>query len=368
MQRTLVMLSFFVIVSLACSAGGLIPAATQVPMPIDAPAPTPAPKAVDSGAAGSPTLLFTIGMHIEPFGQTAQGFTGSSSANYNVEAFYNRHIQDIQAVAAIVEAHGGRMTIQTQSPFTTMTIQTQNPILADLAARGHELALHFHEDAHLGKQSATLPIDQWCAALKQEMDLIVQASTPAHAGAVTNIHYWSGGNVYTNLFQAAACAGLNVNSDWKNPKNQSTDLQLVGVNPWRPAGGTNGIDFTAFARHDPNGAVVFLPEGQFDQTDFASMRRSDNAGGDKEYFEYLKTQFYASLKASRTDKVNVFHFTVHPGEFRGDPAHPFAVIDEFLSEVVDPAAAAGLVQWATFSEMADAYSAWEQANPGADPR
>lgn len=131
----------------------------------------------------------------------------------------------------------------------------------------------------------------------------------------------------------------------------------MGVNPWRPAGGTEGTDLTLFTQNDPSGAVVFLPEGQYDKTDFASMRRSDNAGGDEAYFEYLKQSLYASLEAAQAGKVNVFHFTVHPGEFRGDPAHPFEVIEKFLTEVVDPLVASGQVQWATFSEMADAYNA-----------
>jgi hypothetical protein len=33
------------------------------------------------------------------------------------------------------------------------------------------------------------------------------------------------------------------------------------------------------------------------------------------------------------------------------------VIEKFLTEVVDPLVASGQVQWATYSEMADAYAA-----------
>jgi hypothetical protein len=161
---------------------------------------------------------------------------------------------------------------------------------------------------------------------------------------------------------------LEVNSDWKNPRTQETDLSLAGIHPWRPAGGTNGMDFTLFAQHDPGASIIFLPEGLYDRSDFASMRRSDTAGSDEAYFEFLKTQFADSLAAAEAGKVNVFHFTVHPGEFRGDKADPFAVIEDFLATVVDPAVASGKVKWATFSEMADAYNAWEQANPGATPR
>jgi hypothetical protein len=254
------------------------------------------------------------------------------------------------------------MTIQAQSPFTSVAIESGNTILADLASRGHELALHFHEDAHLGKNDETLSVGQWCDVMKQEIALIEQA------GGVTDVRYWSGGNLYEDVYEAAACAGLDVNSDWKNPQVQETPLEFVGIHPWRPAGGTDGVTLTAFTQHDSNGAVVFLPEGQYDKSNFASMRRSDEAGGDEAYFEYLKESLYASLAAAEAGKVNVFHFTVHAGEFRGDPQHPFEVIEKFLTEVVDPLVASGQVQWATLSEMADAYIAWEAANPGVAPK
>lgn len=311
----------------------------------------------ESGAV----LFFTIGMHIEPLGETAQGY-GSGKGDYHQTQLFQRHVQDILTVTGIVEAHGGRMTIQAQSPFTQVAIASGNTILADLAARGHEIALHFHEDAHLGKNSGSLSVQQWCEVMKQEIELIKQAS------GVSEVRYWSGGNLYPHVYEAAECAGLDVNSDWKNPRTQSADPSLLGVNPWRPAGGTDGTDFTLFTQHDPFGAVVFLPEGQYDKSNFASMRRSQEAGGDEAYFEYLKQSLYASLAAAQPDKVNVFHFTVHPGEFRGDAANPFAVIEKFLTEVVDPLVASGQVQWVTFSEMADAYIAWEAAHPGVNPR
>ena len=328
------------------AAAGTVEAATSQPIENEA---------GESSIASpeSAVLLFSIGMHIEPMGETAQGYRGGK-ADYHQPQFFERHVQDILAITQIVEAHGGRMTIQAQSPFTSVAIETGDSILADLAARGHELALHFHEDAHLGKNSTSRTVQEWCDVMKQEMSLITQAS------GVTDIRYWSGGNLYPDLFEAAACAGLDVNSDWKNPETQSTDLSLVGVTPWRPAGGTDGTDFALFTQHDPDSAVVFLPEGQYDKSNFASMRRSDEAGGDEAYFEYLKESLYTSLEAVQAGKVNVFHFTIHPGEFRGDPQHPFAVIEKFLTEVVDPLVASGQVQWATFSEMADAYAAWEQ--------
>jgi len=35
---------------------------------------------------------------------------------------------------------------------------------------------------------------------------------------------------------------------------------------------------------------------------------------------------------------------------------------------VDPLVGEGRIRWATFSEMADAFTAWEETHPGVDPR
>ncbi len=336
------------------------PAPKATSAPIVAATPTRAPASV---SAGGGVLLFTIGMHIEPLGATMSTLVSGASktngagqgASYTIAQIFNNHVKDIQAVASIVEKHNGRMTIQAQTPFTTAAIQNKNSILTDLEARGHEIGLHFHEDAHLGKNADALSVATWCAVLKEEISFIKQT------GVKGNIRYWSGGNLYVNLLDAATCAGLDVNSDWKNPDIQETDVRLIGIHPWRPAGGTRGTDVSKFATHDPNGKIIFLPEGIYARSDFASMRRAETAGGDEAYFEFLKQSFNASLAAAAADKVNVFHFTVHPAEFKGDVKNPFAVIEKFLTDVVDPQVKAGRVKWATLAEMADAFKAWEKA-------
>ncbi|MFA5801628.1 MAG: hypothetical protein WC911_04040 [Thermoleophilia bacterium] len=344
----------------------------------DVPADEVAPAAAESAEAGEPpsgdtdakaVLLFTISMHIEPLGSTpsplAGNVTGGASsrtgADYNNGQLFNRHVKDIRTLTEIIKKHQGMMTVQAQTPFTSIAIRNGDTILADLAAAGNEIALHFHEDAHLGSNPDALPATTWCDVMKEEISLIKQAS------GVDDVRYWSGGNLYPNLLDAAECAGLDINSDWKNPEEQKTVDALIGVSPWRPAGGSNGNDVSSFATHDPDGPVVFLPEGDYNRNDFASMRRSEATGGDEAYFQFLKESLMNSLASSEAGKVNVFHFGVHPGEFRGDPQHPFEVIDRFLTEVVDPLVASGQVRWATFSQMADAFAAWEQDNPGVAP-
>jgi acetyl esterase/lipase len=307
-------------------------------------------------------LLFGIGIHIEPMGATAQGWNRSPSpqVDYNRPEAFARAVEEIEAVAAIAERHGGRLTIRAQSPFTTAAIAAGSTVLADLEARGHEIGLHFHEDAHLGPDSASLPVATWCAVLAEEVGYLRQAGA-------RRVAFWSGGNLFPGLFEAAACAGLSVNSDWKNPATQSTPLEVTGTVPWRPAGGTDGTEFSAFLAHDPGGPVIFLPDGNFDRPDYASGRRTMS---DADYFAYLAERLRASVEQAVPGTVNVFHITLHPGDFRGPPGtgEPFALVERFLAEVVDPLVAAGKVEWATFSEMAAAYAAWEEAHPGTDAR
>ncbi len=312
---------------------------------------------------GEPTLLFTIGVHVEPLGTTAQGYR-SGRGDYNNPQFFQRHVEDLYELADLVERHGGKLTIQVQTPFTTAAARFDSPVLRDLEARGHELALHFHEDAHLGRDPERLPPERWCAVMREEIEAIRQA------GVRGPIRYWSGGNLYPELLEAASCAGLDINGDWKDPRTQSSHQLVIGVSPWRPAGGPDPDDLTAFATHDPHGPVIYLPDGLLDLERFRRKREIIAEGGAEAWFDVIRDDLLRSLAAARADRVNVFHFTVHPGEFRGDPsaAEPFAVIDQFLTDVVDPLVAQGRVRWATFSEMADAFIAWEQGHPGVDPR
>lgn len=295
-----------------------------------------------------PVLMFGLGLHIEPFGVTAQGYR-SGQADYGNARFFARHVEDIRALAEIVERHGGRLTIQAQSPFTLVALRNGNRLLAELASRGHEMALHFHEGAHLGPNPESLSPDRWCAVMAEEMEYIRQAAQ------VSNLRYWSGGNLYPRVFEAAACAGLSINSDWKNPHTQEIPGAVRSVHPWRPAGGTDGVDFSAFTTHDPAGAIVFIPEGAYDTSYYKS----------EDYLTVVSRALQASVAAATPNAINVMHFTLHPGELRGDPADPFEEVDRFLTAHVDPLVAAGQVQWATFGQMADAYLLWERGgHPG----
>ncbi len=186
----------------------------------------------DSEAA---VLRFGVGVHIEPLrGQ------GAGQRDYNNGIFFERHVEDIRILAEIVERYGGKLTIQAQTPFTLVAVQSGETLFADLEGRGHEIALHFHEDAHLGRNPESLPVSTWADSMTQEISYLEQAGA-------TKVRYWSGGNLYPGILEAASLSGLDVMSDWKNPHSQQTDTLVIGVNPWRPSGGPSEKDLSAFA-------------------------------------------------------------------------------------------------------------------------
>jgi len=326
-----------------------------------------------SDSSDGAVLLFSIGMHIEPMGAQVSEIALAAGAtqkagqdprkpDYHNQPDFERHAENLRTLAAILEQHGGVMTVQAQSPFTTVVADLSDTILSDLEDEGHEIALHFHEDAHLGEDAEQLPMTVWSAVMAEEINFI------RTCGVEKPIRYWSGGNLFPGILQAARAVGLDVYSDWKNPNTQSTHPAFIGVNPWRPLGGTDGFDVTRFVQHDPSGPIIFLPPGEIDPFAFSHKRQITAQGGDKGWFDVLEESLLTSVEAASPDRVNAYHFTMHPGEFVGDPSEPLAIIDQFLTEVVDPLVAAGKVKWATFSQIADAFIEWEKTHPTLAPR
>jgi hypothetical protein len=332
----------------------------------------------DAGSKDAP-LLFCVGLHIEPFGaeisslvpgrpdrpprprdagDAADPMGGPKERGPRGRMSYldpdvlRLHIAAIGRLDGMVRKHRGVMTVQAQTPFTRLCAEQGSTVLSDLKAAGHEIALHFHEQAHLGQICDRLPAGVWTDVMKEEIDWIRKACPSAR------VRYWSGGNNFPGLIAAAAGAGLDAMSDHKNPHVQKTFPELLAIHPWRPAGGPTETAIDEFARHDPAGRVVYLPDGIFADGDFRARKKE----GDIAYLNAIAEGLVLSLRAARKDRVNVFHITVHPMELRDEDFGPW------LERVIAPLVKAGKVKWATFSQMADAYRAWEKANPGADPR
>ena len=328
---------------------------------------SPAPQA-SANAVGAPggTLLIGIGVQIEALGAKpsrlvpdATPVPTGSGLDYNNQRLFNEHSRLLRLLAAVVEKHSGVLTVQAQTPFTQVAANTGSTIFRDLEAHGHEIGLHFSEDAHLGANSWSLPVDIWSAAIREEISILEQT------GVAGPVRYWSGGNLYPGILQAASGEGLDVMSDYRHPRTGQTNPLVLGVNPWRPSGGPNNRELAAFARNDPNGKVVYLPDGKYRRVDYVSRRSQI---GDNAYFQYLTGELQNSVRHAAAGKVNVFHLTIRPGEFVGGRDRAYTLLDQWLTTVVDPLVKDGRVRWAAFSEMADAYKAWEKDNPNVNPR
>lgn len=290
----------------------------------------------------SSPLLFGIGMHVEPLGPTFQNKDMPKITGYYNDQLFNSHKKYIIDFINLLDKYNGSATIQVQSPFTEVIIKKGDTLLSDIEKRGYEIALHFHEDAHLGKNSEKLSFEDWCRVIKEEINLIKSC------GVENDILYMSGGNLYKDLLKALDCAGIKIISDYKNPRTQETDYRVIGINPFRPSDGPLNLD--EFTINNPQGNVVFLPEGLYDPEIFKNKKNMSN----EEWFEYLKDSLLKSLSIKSDDLINVFHITIHPGEF------PIKLIEDFIKNVVDPLIKEGKIKWATFSEMYYEYIKWEE--------
>jgi len=243
------------------------------------------------------------------------------------------------------------MSVQAQTPFTRLCAEQGFVILADLEAAGHEIALHFHEYAHLGRDGDELPVEVWSSVMREQIDWLQKACPEAE------VRYWSGGNNYPGVLEAATRAGLDVMSDHKNPHRQRTFPEMLSIHPWRPSGGPTAENIDSFWKHDPEGKIVYLPDGIFPDEDFRARKKEGNIA----YLNAITEGLILSLRAVREDRVNVFHITVHPRELRDSE------FDAWIGQVIVPLVNEGKVKWATFSQMADAFESWEKANPGQNP-
>ncbi|MCX5973490.1 MAG: hypothetical protein NTU59_02195, partial [Coprothermobacterota bacterium] len=106
-----------------------------------------------------PVLLVGVGMHVEPFGAQVSTLVGGqgpkkdASQDFHDPAFFQRQLGDMETVVQIVEDHGGKVTLQAQTPFSQILAEQGSSLFGDLQSRGHEIALHFHEYNHLGNQA-----------------------------------------------------------------------------------------------------------------------------------------------------------------------------------------------------------------------
>lgn len=295
-------------------------------------------------------LLFEIGIHVEPFG-LANGNISTGRGSYSNEEYFRRHAASLRTLAALAERHGGRLTIQVQSPFIDFAPDYDN-VIGELAARGHEIGLHFHEDAHLGRTADTQSVARWTSVVAAQIAKV-------QALGVDRVRQWSGGNLYAHMLEVAAATGIDVKSDWKDPNTQLLDPRLKKTTPWRPAGSPNGTDVALFAQHDPTGAMVFLPPGITEPMGTVKdevYAATDPAVAIQNFWSDGLAGSLSSV-AQQPTLTHTFHITLHPGELDLNRLGGTTTLDQWLGREIAPLVLAGKVRWGTYSQIADAYLA-----------
>jgi hypothetical protein len=292
-----------------------------------------------SPGSGSPEapLFFSIVVHIEP-------------ADWYVEEDqYHLDANRLRRMANIVASHNGKMTIQTQPPFIETAKRLGDTFHQEMLALGFEVALHFHEDEYVGKDSDYLPVETYVeemSALKAMIESVIGVT-------ITN---WSGANTYVDIWNAASQVGFQTNTNYKNRYSQGSAPGFAVVNPWRPAGAENQ---DARIAHDPNGPIIYIPSGVF-PTHCTRLEAVPRPYG-YEAFDYVTRAIRASLSEATAGMINTFYVTIHPGDFLNfdNDEEDFMVWEAWFTEVIDPLVEAGLLKWATIAEMAAAFEAWE---------
>lgn len=318
---------------------------------------------IPNNFAGTP-FYFGMGVHIEPFGKV-QGRL--SNLDYANPAFFNKHVESIKAVASLVRAYNGYLTIQTESPFTDQVIKTKSTIFSKLEKEGHEIGLHYHENVFLGNNSAQHPVEDWVKMMSEQRALILETG-------VTNVRYWSGGNLYEHILEAGHKAGLEIMGDYKNPKLQNSPKEIMGLSPWRPKGSPiDSTDLSLMVQHDSNANIIFLPSGLHLSEGYGGQDRVDSRGkglaGELAYFDELTLSLNNSLKNASKNRINVFRLTIHPGEFQATGQdHNFPVLELWLDKVIKPLIDQNLIEWTSYSKIIGDYKLWEKANPNTNPR
>lgn len=289
---------------------------------------------IDPGSVGpGVTLDFVVEVHVEPF-----------STYITSESFYQTSRSNVLQMATNFFAHGAKLTLEVQPPFTDAVAGHADTILADVLALGHQIGLHFHEDAQLGANANTLPVEDWIAVLST---MKAQAETLS-GGEVGS---WSGGNLYPNALAASTGAGLSIKSGFKDPNTQSTAAAAVTVTPYFPGAWGSAEALLVGGGSD----FLFVPTGVYPL--HCTRVGAVDGPNSPAPFNYLTRAVAASLDAAQPLAAQAMTVVFHASGFTGSPAiraQQIGLWNRYLTEVLDPLVAAGVLR---FSRLEDVEAA-----------
>lgn len=280
--------------------------------------------------AAAPVLLGFL-MHIEDAPELV-----SDVANWR------RRAAVVEALSQTLAAHGASLTLQPGQTFVEGAAVWEPGWFAARAAEGMSWSVHVHNEAD-GAEA---------------LEKAVRTSKHEFTDAGVEVRDLNGG-FSLGIWDRMAAAGMKSLSAFKNPDTQ-LDLALPRVQPWRPADGSGASDETAFALHDPQGPLVYLPG--------SGVREADHP----RFSAYASGHLAQVRQHAVAGYVNTWYFMEHVDGFGPDVSDPdfdayletgladdIAAIGAGLSTVIDPLVSTGEVHYSSPDAMHRAYVAWE---------
>lgn len=281
-------------------------------------------------------LLYGFVIHVEPHRRYVDN-----------HRFYIRDRDRLLRFGEVLQQHRARCTFQLQPPFTQIAVDIDDDFARQLEGMGHDIGLHCH-----GGELPPDPTTQdWTDLFREQKALTLQLIDRP-------IRCWSGGNEFEHITQAAAAAGLFVQTNNKIPSTQGTDPIFLTTSPWRPAG-----TFPPEAGiYDPDSPRIYVPIGL--QPAHCIKVGVVPRPFTRVSFDRLTQNLRKSLMTCRHGYINTGYATLHPGDFGRDETlvtvdQEFAIWDQWLEEVLQPAVDRGQIEPTCPAKMGRIFSQWE---------
>lgn len=270
---------------------------------------------------------------------------------------FKKHALLIREYASLFETYGAKLTWESKE-VTDASLKWGDHVLLEMEQRGHGVGVH----ADIGGQK-NYACERFTRELKAEKEQLESLGvTVRHVSGNVSQCDWvtataDAGYVFTSGQVAYAVMSLPPEDrpaeyrDCKNPAmcHDTFPVDLADrLHPWRM---NSGVDWLT---HNPDGRLVILPSSG------GLVCMEEEANGQKACGEFTQADIDAFLREleqavalSQPGEVNIYYVSWSLGK----PLDK-QLLERWL-QAIEPFVVSGQVEWKTLPEMYEAYVAWE---------
>ncbi len=297
---------------------------------------------------GVPVLILGFQLHIE------EGPRGGAEYYDGDRAVFERYADVLDRLAAVFEAHGAKLSIQTEKNFARADVKFGRYILRELKERGHGVGVQSHMGHHMRELGLDTDAEK-LAYTREVKEAVAEALgvEPTNLGGgfemedVSLLGVVEGGLGFTSMTAA------------EKPYHLQTGKAPAWLHPWiLPPTQMVDLSDPRWLVHDDSGGLVYIPGWFWNPGDYEVDCRG---GGD--CLEDATESLMNALVHVDERFVNVWWVSSHlyqMGASEEEVERALEAYDRWLTEVVDPLVRDGRVVWMTFDEVAELYLRWER--------